>query len=348
MANKDLKLFDAYPGKSDFFIGVCNYLMTEPSLIATKKFSDQATHVTVDESLSGCNAFIFQSYIPPIGERLYELELAINGVRSRGPDSIAVVLPFHFGSRGERRTRPGEAINLNIVVRKFEDKVNRVITADAHTQSIGTIYDYLGINYIDLLVNPLLADYCMRNFAEDKKFTITALDIGGIEDARRLLKLINEKSKIKCNFTIIDKDRYAPNKSKREYIIGVLQPKVFSKEDMIDTGGTMLDTCTIMKESDVEYISTYATHPIFSGEAVNDFLKALDNKTIDQLILGDTIPIDKRLVEHEKVKVLSLIPLIGEAIKRIHEKHSTSELYNYDPIIKIYANLKGIQQIRTI
>ncbi len=131
LANQNLRLFDAYPGNSDFFMGVCNYLNTKPSSTTNVKFNDGDTHLIAHDSLSGCNAFIFQSYIPPYGQRLYELELAINGVISRNPDSVTVIIPFHFGSRGERRTQPGEAINLNVVVSKFDQKVDKVVTVDA-------------------------------------------------------------------------------------------------------------------------------------------------------------------------------------------------------------------------
>ncbi len=209
------------------------------------------------------------------------------------------------------------------------------------------MYDYLKIGYINLLLNPLLADYCIKKFSGEKRYTTAALDIGGIKDNRNLIKLVDsENDVVKSSLAIVDKDRYAPGKSKRQHIIGELLKNVFAKEDMIDTGGTMIDACRMIKETGfVESISTFATHPIFSKTAVDDFLKALEVKTIDELIISDTIPIDKRLLEHEQIKVISSIPLVGEAIKRIHEKHSTSHLYKYDAVLDIYTNLKLVQQI---
>lgn len=349
--NNNIRIFDA-SDTGTLSQDVCNILGVEPGKTTCSKFRDQDTDIHIGESVRGRDIYVFQYYIPPIGERLYELNLILNGLIGGGyPERATVVFPFAFGSRGDRRTKPRQPINSVVVAQDLKVRnVNRLLTLGIHNTMIGSIYDTLSMGFDNLDFEDLAAHYILEHLNKPlDNITIGSPDVGGASRCRSLIKILRENGKIEPNLAICDKYRPEPNISKITYVIGDVEGKdVILYDDIGDTMGSIVKSAEAIKEKGAKSISAILIHPVLS-EKKNEENGAKENIDytfekcyLDEIIFSNTIPLKPFIKEYgDKVKIINVAPLFAEAISRLHNNQSISALHNYNGVVAQYHKIEN-------
>ncbi|HED23616.1 MAG TPA: ribose-phosphate pyrophosphokinase [Firmicutes bacterium] len=281
------------------------------------RFSDGEISISIRESVRGTNAFLIQPLCGPINESIMELLIIIDALRRASAKAVNAVIPYYAYARQDRKTRARDPITAKLLADLITAAgTNRVVAMDLHA---GQIQGFFNIPLDHLTALPILAKY-FKNKQIDNGVVVSP-DLGGVTRARDLA------NRLMMPIAIIDKKRPAPNQAEIMHIIGDVKGKTaIFIDDMIDTGGTItLGAEALMREGAQEVYAS-CTHPVFSGPA----LKRLSDSCITEVIYTNTIPVDKGLLKglRDCFKVLSVAPLIGEAIIRIQNKISVSELFD--------------------
>lgn len=282
------------------------------------RFSDGEISVQINENVRGADVFILQSTCSPTNDNLMELLVMVDALRRASAGRITAVIPYFGYARQDRRVRSARVPITAKVVADFLSSVgvDRVLTVDLHAEQIQGFFDVPVDNVFGTPV--LLDDIKSRDFHQP---IVVSPDIGGVVRARALAKLLDD-----CDLAIIDKRRPQANVAQVMHIIGdVTDRDCIIVDDMIDTGGTLCKAAEALKEHGARNIYAYATHPIFSGNAVDN----VANSVIDEFIVTDSIPLSKEMKATGKVRVLSLDGMMAEALRRVSNEESISAMFQY-------------------
>ena len=277
-----------------------------------KRFSDGEVSIYIGESVRGANVFIVQPICYPANENLMELLIMMDAMKRASAKSINAVLPYYGYARQDRKTRARDPITAKLVADLLTTAgADRVITMDLHAGQIQGFFD-IPVDHLKSL--PILSNYFLGKNLIDA--VVVSPDMGGVTRARELAE------RLKLPIAIIDKRRPEPNVAEVMHVIGNVEGKtVIMIDDIIDTAGTISLGAQALLEHGAKDVYACCTHPVLSGEAI----KRLEESPIKEIVVTNTIP---QKLEGTKIKVLSVAPLIGDAIIRIHEELSVSKLFD--------------------
>lgn len=278
------------------------------------KFSDGETQINIEESVRGCDVYVIQSTSEPVNENIMELLILIDALTRASARSVNIVMPYYGYARQDRKARSREPITSKLVANLLETTgADRVVTLDLHAPQIQGFFD-VPIDHLQAV--PLLSEYIKEKDLQD--LVIVSPDHGGVIRARRMAERLN------APIGIIDKRRPKPNVAEVMNIIGEVEGKtVVIIDDIIDTAGTMQLAADALVNQGAKEVYACATHPVLSGPAID----RIQNSKIKELVVTNSIQLSEEK-QIDKVTQLSVAPLIGEAIIRIHENQSVSILFD--------------------
>jgi ribose-phosphate pyrophosphokinase len=307
-----LKIFSGN-ANVDLARDICAYLSVPIGSAVVKRFSDGEINVDIGENVRGADVFIVQPTCPPVNDHLMELLILMDALKRSSAKRVTAVIPYYGYARQDRKVLPRAPITAKLVADLLTAAgVSRILTMDLHA---GQIQGYFNIPVDHLYAAPVMLDYIRANWGTDIVFV--SPDAGGVERARAFAKRLN------ATLAIIDKRRAAPNVSEVMNIIGDVEGKsAVLLDDMIDTAGTMVQSAEALAKKGAKRVFACATHAVLSGPAI----ERLEKSVIGQLVVTNSIPLREKAA-CAKIKVLSVAPLLGEAIKRIHFNDSVSSLF---------------------
>jgi len=294
---------------------VAEYLEIPVADAVVTTFSDGEIMVHINENVRGTDVFILQPTCTPVNKNIMELLLIVDALKRASSGRITAVIPYYGYARQDRKVQPRVPISAKLIADIITAAgTNRLLTVDLHA---GQIQGFFNIPVDNLYAAPVLAEYIRKNY-DLKNLVIVSPDAGGVERARAFAK------RLQCSIAIVDKRREAVNVSQVMNVIGEVEGKdAIILDDMVDTGGTTIQAAGALKDKGVKHVFAACTHAVLSGPAV----EGLNNSVIEELIVTNTIPLDSKKEQCKKLTVLSIAPLLGEAIKRIHEESSISSIF---------------------
>jgi ribose-phosphate pyrophosphokinase len=302
---------------------IADYLGTTVGPMVIKNFADGEIYVQIKESIRGDDVFIVQPVCNPVNENLMELLIIIDAFKRASAKSITAVIPYYGYARQDRKTSGREAITAKLVADLLTTAgANRVLAMDLHT---GQIQGFFNILVDHIFANPIIVDYIKNLNIDPDEMIAVSPDMGGANRTRAFAK------KLDCPMAIIDKRRDKHNEAIAAHIIGDVEGKVcLMFDDIIDTAGTICEAAKLLKAKGAKKIYVGATHAVFSGPA----RERLQNSPIEEVIVTNTIPWKKEDLP-TNVKQLSVAPLLGAAISRIHDDESVSSLFGFEKEMKV-------------
>ncbi|MBE3554461.1 MAG: ribose-phosphate diphosphokinase [Thermicanus sp.] len=277
-------------------------------------FSDGEIQVKLNESVRGADVFVIQSTCHPVNDNLMEILIILDALKRASAKSINVVIPYYGYARQDRKARARDPITAKLVANLIETAgANRIIVMDLHATQIQGFFD---IPVDHLLGIPILAKYFIEKGLKD--VVVVSPDHGGVTRARKLAE------RLQAPIAIIDKRRPEPNVAQVMNIVGNIEGKTcILVDDIIDTAGTLTLGAEALMKNGAKEVYASCTHPVLSGPAI----ERIRNSKIKEVIVTNTIPIpEERMLPN--LKVLSVAPLIAEAIIRVHEELSVSKLFD--------------------
>lgn len=293
---------------------IASLIGTDLGKCTVSSFSDGEIQINIEESIRGCDVYIVQSTCAPINQHIMELLIMIDACKRASAKSINVVMPYYGYARQDRKARAREPITAKLVADLFETAgADRMITLDLHAPQIQGFFD----TPIDHLQGvPILSEYFEEKNLED--IVVVSPDHGGVTRARKMA------DRLKAPIGIIDKRRPRPNVAEVMNIVGNIEGKTaILIDDIIDTAGTISLAANALMEHGATDVYACCTHPVLSGPAI----ERIQESAIKELVVTNTIPLpdEKRT---DKLKELSVAPLISDAIIRVHELKSVSILFD--------------------
>jgi ribose-phosphate pyrophosphokinase len=294
---------------------IAGYLDIPVGDATVTEFSDGEIMVQINENVRGTDVFVLQPTSMPVNRNLMELLLMVDALKRASAHRITAVIPYYGYARQDRKVQPRVPISAKLVADLITAAgINRILTMDLHAAQI---QGFFNIPVDNLYASPVLLDYVQTMYSFEN-LVIVSPDAGGVERARSFAK------RLQCSIAIIDKRREAANISQIMNVIGDVENKdTIILDDMIDTGGTTIQAAEALKDKGAKRVVAACTHAVLSDNAI----EKVNNSVIEELIVTNTIPLDSKKERCKKLNVLSIAPLIGEAIKRIHEESSISSLF---------------------
>jgi len=279
------------------------------------RFADGEIYVEINENIRGNSIFVVQSSSNPANDNLMELLVCIDALRRSSAKNITAEVPYFGYARQDRKVVPRTAISAKLVSNLITNSgANRILTLDLHA---GQIQGFFDIPVDNLFATPMFARHIKKNIKTNNLICV-APDVGGVERARALSRRIN------VGIAIIDKRRPAPGKSEVMNIVGNVNNKTcVIVDDIIDSGGTIVNAAKALKDKGAKEVYVYITHAVLSGDAV----AKIEKSSIKKLITTDTIDNSKKIGKSKKIEIISLAPIISEAMKRIANSTSVSSLF---------------------
>jgi ribose-phosphate pyrophosphokinase len=292
---------------------IARYIGVKLGNAVMSKFSDGEIHIQLDDSVRGSDVYVIQSTSAPVNDHLIELLVMVDALKRASAKTINVVMPYYGYARQDRKARSRDPITAKLVANLIETAgAHRVIAMDLHAMQIQGFFD---IPVDHLLGVPILGDYFHEKSLPSP--VVVSPDHGGVVRARRLADTLQ------APLAIIDKRRPEPGVVEVMNIIGdVAGRTAILIDDIIDTAGTIVLAANALKDAGAVSIYACCTHPVLSGPAI----ERLEASPIVEIVVTDTIPI-RDCSNTNKIKVLSVAPLMGEAIMRIHKHQSISKLF---------------------
>jgi len=292
---------------------VSEYLNIPLSDAIVSRFSDGEVRIQINESMRGEDVFVIQSLCPPINESIMELLLMLDAIKRASAGRITAVIPYYAYARQDRKDKPRVPISARLLADLITVAgAQRVVVVDLHSPQI---QGFFNIPVDNLHALGILYDY-LKDKVDSSNTVVVSPDAGGVERARLLA------NKIGCPIAIIYKRRPEPNVAEVLDLIGDVKGKrAIIVDDIIDTAGTVCAASELLLSKGAIRVDVVATHGLFSGPAVERLRKS----PIEEVVVTNTIPVEHKNLE--KLKVVSVAPLIGEAIRRIHEGESVSMLF---------------------
>ncbi len=294
---------------------IAKYLKAKLVNSSIRKFSDGEIYVEINENIRGNSIFIIQSISSPANDNLMELLLVIDALKRSSAKNITAVIPYFGYARQDRKVVPRTSISAKLVSNLITKAgADRVVTVDLHA---GQIQGFFDIPVDNLFATPIFARHVKKKI-KSKKIVCVAPDVGGTERARALGKLLN------VGLAIVDKRRPKPGQSQVMNVIGDVKGKTcIIVDDIIDSGGTIVNAAKALKARGAKEVYVYITHGVLSGDAV----KKIKNSVIKNLVITDTINNHDKTKNVKNIEVLPISGLMGEAIKRISNSTSVSDLF---------------------
>lgn len=276
------------------------------------KFSDGEIQVIINENVRGCDAYVVQPTSTPVNENLMELLIIVDTLRRASARRITAVIPYYGYARQDRKTRGREPITAKLVANLITVAgARRVLTMDLHAGQIQGFFD-IPVDHLSAI--PSLSSYFAKKNLPNP--IVVSPDLGGVARARDMA------DRLGSSIAIIDKRRPAPNVSEVMHIMPSVEGKTaIIVDDIIDTAGTICEGAKALIRNGARAVYAAGTHPVFSGHALTRLAEA----PIEEVVVTNTIPLTPD--PGEKIKALSVAPLLGEAIVRIHEDLSVSKLF---------------------
>jgi len=293
---------------------VCDYLNLLPGEMVNKTFSDGETQVEIEENVRGRDTFIIQSTCSPVNDNLMQLLIITDALKRASAKSITAVIPYYGYARQDRKVKPRVPISAKLVADLITVAgVSRVISMDLH---VGQIQGYFNIPVDNIFSAPIVLNYIREHFKDS--LSIISPDPGGVERARAFAKRLD------ASLAIIDKRREAPNVAEAMNIIGDIEGMTaIIVDDMVDTGGTLVQAARALIQNGATRVYACCTHPVLSGDAT----KRIEESPIESLVVTNTIPLGQRSSGCSKIEVISVAEILGEAIKRVYFSKSVSSLF---------------------
>ncbi|MEK7859128.1 MAG: ribose-phosphate pyrophosphokinase [Elusimicrobiota bacterium] len=291
---------------------ICKYLGIPMGKSHVGRFADGEINVQVDENVRGVDCYVVQPTCRPVNENMMELLIMIDALRRASAGRISAVIPYFGYARADRKTAPRVPISSKLIANLITTAgANRVITMDLHAAQIQGFFD---IPVDHLYAAPVFLEYIRRK--KIPNLIVVSPDVGGVERARAMAK------RLTCKLAIIDKRRPRPNEASVYNIIGDVKGKTaIIFDDMVDTGGTLTKVAAKIREAGAVKVYAACVHGVLSGAAK----ELVEKSELEEMILTDSIPVHS--LDGGKIKVLSIAPLMGEAIARNHQGKSISELF---------------------
>ena len=280
-----------------------------------KRFQDNEIYVEINENIRGNSIFVVQSTSNPANDNLMELLICIDALRRSSAKNITAVIPYFGYARQDRKVVPRTAISAKLVSNLITNAgANRILSVDLHA---GQIQGFFDIPVDNLFAPPIFARHIKKNIKTNNLICV-APDVGGVGRTRALSRRIN------VGIAIIDKRRPTPGKSEVMNIVGDVENKIcVIVDDIIDSGGTIVNAAKALKDKGAKEVYVYITHAVLSGSALDKIRKS----QIKKLIITDTIDNSKKIKTSKKIEVISIAPMMSEAIKRISNSTSVSSLF---------------------
>lgn len=293
---------------------ICNYLKITLGEAEVNRFSDGEIRIKINQDVRGRDVFIVQPTSPPVNENLMELLVLIDVIKRASARRITAVTPYYGYARQDRKDKPRVPITAKLVANLITVAgANRVLTMDLHAGQIQ--------GFFDIPLDHLFAINVFMEYFEKKRLlnlVVVSPDVGGVKMARAYAK------ELKAGLAVVDKRRVNDREAEVMNIMGEVKGKnVCIVDDLIETAGTLVEAVTALKSAGAKAVYAAATHPVLSGPAIERIKKS----ELEELIVTDTIPIDKKKMI-PKIKILSVAPLLGKAIERIHNEESISVLFD--------------------
>lgn len=308
--------FKIFSGNSNPLLSqkICDYLHVPLGGEKVKRFSDGEIQIEIDENVRSQDVFVIQSTCCPVNENLVELLLMIDAFKRASAERVTAVIPYYGYARQDKKVAPRVPISAKLVADMLTVAgATRIITMDLHA---GQIQGFFNIPVDNLFAAPVLIDYIRNNFNDD--LVIVSPDAGGVERARAFAKRLN------AGLAIIDKRRDAPNKAKAMAVIGDVTEKiVVILDDMVDTAGTLVEAAEAIMNNGAKEVHASCAHPVLSGPSI----ERIDRSPLKTVVFTDTIPLRKNAEACNKIKVLSIAELMGEAIIRSFKGDSVTSLF---------------------
>ena len=281
-----------------------------------RKFSDGEIYIEINENIRGNSIFIIQSISSPANDNLMELLLCIDALKRSSAKNITAVIPYFGYARQDRKVVPRTSISAKLVSNLITNAgADRVVTLDLHS---GQIQGFFDIPVDNLFATPIFARHIKKKVKTNNLICV-APDVGGTARARALGKMLN------VGLAIVDKRRQAPGRSEVMNVIGNVNNKTcIIVDDIIDSGGTIVNAAKILKKKGAKDVHVYVSHGVLSGDAVEKIKKS----EIKNLVITDTIDNSEKVRKTKNIEILSISNLVGEAIKRISNSTSVSDLFN--------------------
>ena len=293
---------------------ICSNLNMPLGKAVVGKFSEGEIKVRINEDVRGRDVFIIQSVCPPVSDNLMELLILIDAIKRASAERITAVVPYYGYARQDRKDQPRVPITAKLVANLLTAAgANRVLTIDLHA---GQIQGFFDIPLDHLFAVSVFVEYFESR--EIKNLVVVSPDVGGVKMARAYAK------RLSADLAVVDKRRVNDEDTEVIFIMGEVKGKnVLLVDDIIATAGSIVEAAVALKKNGARDIYAAITHPILSGPAID----RINKSEIKKLTVTNTIPIAKGKAAG-KIKVLSIAPLLAEAINRIHNEESISVLFN--------------------
>lgn len=311
---ENLKVFSCSDSAEKFTDEVCNYLGIEQGKIKRMKFKNDNNFVQILETVRDKDVFLVQTTEPPVNERIMELLITIDAIKRASAKRITVVLPYYIYSRSDKKDQPRIPVTAKLLAQLLEAAgADRVLTCDLHNKAIQA---YFNINCDVLTGQSLLQKYFDLKDIDNK--VVVATDAGSSKKAYKYAEHFN------CPIALVDKRRDGnDDKAIATSVIGEIKGKnALIFDDEVDTAGSIMETVEVIKKFGAKDVYVGCTHGVLSGPAI----ERIKNSKIKELVMTNTIPLPKEK-QIDKINVVSISELFGEAIKRIHEETSIGELF---------------------
>ena len=292
----------------------CDTALVDASV---RRFADEEIFVDIHENMRGEDVFVVQSTSYPANDHLMELLISIDAVRRASAKRITAVLPYFGYARQDRKPGPRTPISAKLVANLItEAGADRVLTADLHAEQIQGFFD---IPTDNLFGAPVMSEDILSRHG-DKNITVVSPDVGGVVRARALAKRLDN-----APLAIVDKRREQAGVSEVMNIIGDVKDRFcIMIDDIADSAGTLCNAADALKEAGATDVAAYITHGVLSGKAV----ERVNASSLRKLIITDSIQPSPSALDSDKIRVLSIAPLLGEAINRIADESSVSSLFD--------------------
>ena len=293
---------------------ICDSLNLSAGKVSAFNFSDGETFCQIEENVRGSDVFVVQPTCEPVNENLMELLIMLDSFKRSSASRVTAVIPYYGYARQDKKDRPRVPITAKLVADLISRAgANRVLTMDLHADQIQGFFD---VPVDHLFAAPVLLDAVRK--LEIPDLVVVSPDAGGVERARAIAK------RLQAGLAIVDKRRTAPNVAEVMHVIGDVDGKnALVVDDIIDTAGTLCKTVEALKKEGARRVLAAGVHGILSGPA----LQRLAESPLEKVFITNTTPLDSKLARLDKIEPLSVAPLLGEAIRRIHEDSSVSSLF---------------------
>jgi len=293
------------------------YLHVPLTNASVKRFADQEVFVEIHENVRGEDVFVIQSTHYPANDHIMELLVCLDALKRASAKRVTAVIPYFGYARQDRKMGSRTPISAKLVANIITAAgANRVLTVDLHA---GQIQGFFDIPLDHLYAAPVIVNDIKNNYKNPKNIVIVSPDVGGVVRARSLA------NRIGADLAIVDKRRERAGQSEVMNIIGDIEGRdCILFDDIVDSAGTLCNAADALKKGGAKSVAAYVTHGVLSGKA----LERVANSALKWLVITDTIMTTEAVKKAKNIRVVSVAPLLGEAIKRISEETSVSSLFD--------------------